>query len=662
MGNSSSQENKARCSKHVGQWHVDVSGDAKRSSSSLLLKTTQLNKELHQPLLEPSSQDTAIQQDRVTLPSVLEINDLIKKKRLEEAYHHLVSFQERVKMEKKSSEDTLQLDNNIKDLNLLYQGLRDEIKCVVKDSINQPSGSTELLVNVGQIIQEEEKREGDLGSTGWNWRDTWKEAVQEGVQAKIQSIPLDSKEENKSWLAVHLGLLGKAVLEDLEKVKNQLKGSYPPDFNVFNTYVQSYQKGIAEHLKKVPLKDLEAKDCYVLLKWIMRDYKSEKMMGSVTLQPDMSPSNISLSLEDSFLDQIKDKYCDMIQNEFKTTLENLIEIERNQMWGSTEPETMPTYYHSEVHVDVCQGMEGYIKNIQETGPQLSRRVVCICLQELKPFPASRLEEAFEQWCTSTPCEDAPGSHASQFKYRTAYINSFILIKEYLEMYRETSPQQVEHLMEAMEDTIKKLGETMMNQFEKEIEPSFKKLMTKRWLKETRDFQEIMEKIEDLSHLCARMKPPYVKTFVSKAHYLVVLKYISQLMNSSLSCKSSEHKKAAYLIKENLNKLQSAFTNLNSSLDWLLPIGDHLSDIIAKKTPQDVKNCLQDLLSDFPDISRKHVAAVLNFQGTMGCKQTLRILDHFREQQNRTTSPANQDRCFFSKIHVNRKKCCCIPVT
>uniref|UniRef100_A0A8C9W580 Exocyst complex component 3-like protein 4 n=1 Tax=Scleropages formosus TaxID=113540 RepID=A0A8C9W580_SCLFO len=311
--------------------------------------------------------------------SVMQINTLIGNMQLEDAHLNLLSMRLELQkeLEEKGKEDTpVELVKKEKDLNLLYSALRDKMKVIVKDSSNQPSCSTEHLICMVQIIQEEEKREGDPGSAGWNWRDTWKEAVREGVRDKIKSVPLDTKEQNTSWLAVHLGLLRKTTMEDLENVKNHLKASYPPSFNVLNTYVESYHESIAQHLKDIPQKDLEAKDCYALLNWIVNYYKSEEMMGSPTLQPDINTDSISLPLEDDFLDQLKKTYCLLIKDDMKTIMGNVIKLQSEDGWiPETDPELEEGFYHSEIHMDILT-VQGRIPSVvQHPGRRVSGRQI-----------------------------------------------------------------------------------------------------------------------------------------------------------------------------------------------------------------------------------------------------------------------------------------------
>ena len=97
--------------------------------------------------------------------------------------------------------------------------------------------------------------------------------MSEGVQAKVDSVQLDGRDQNASWLAVHLGLLGEAIVVDLENVKRDLQGSYPPSFHVFSTYVSCYHATVGQHLKKLLQQVTDLKDYYALLDWIIHRYE-----------------------------------------------------------------------------------------------------------------------------------------------------------------------------------------------------------------------------------------------------------------------------------------------------------------------------------------------------------------------------------------------------
>lgn len=196
----------------------------------------------------------------------MQVNQLIDNGMLEEAHLNLLAMRQEFQreLEQCSNDCPMELAKKEKDLNLLYGGLRNKVSTVVRDSTEEP------LSFVARIIQEEEKRAGEHGGLQGSWMEAWREAVGEGVQAKVESVPV---EQRSSWLPVHLALLGKAIVEDLQNVKRVLRSFYPPSFKVFSTYVQSYHRVVGQHLKKLEQQVTEAKDLYALLNWIINTYK-----------------------------------------------------------------------------------------------------------------------------------------------------------------------------------------------------------------------------------------------------------------------------------------------------------------------------------------------------------------------------------------------------
>ncbi|XP_023656482.1 exocyst complex component 3-like protein 4 [Paramormyrops kingsleyae] len=586
--------------------------------------------------------------------SVMQINCEIEKKHLEEAHVNLLSMRQEHKRElQENSAEYLskEMAKKEKDLNLLYRALLEKMMSVVRDSNNEQPCDTELLVKVAQIIQEEEKREKDPGSGEWSWRDSWKEAVRDGVKAKIQSVTLDTKEQNRAWLAVHLGQLGKAVVEDLENVKNNLKKCYPPSFNVFNTYVDSYHQAIAQHLKEIHQKETETKDSHALLKWILNDYKSETMMGSPTLQPDMMNDNMTLPLEDSFLHQIKETYCDQIKGNLKINLENIIQLQERECWTEKkEPDTEDGFYHSEIHIDIWTAVMGYITCSRDFDIHLQEKVAHVCMEELMHFP-KWFETRFSEW-RKTNMVSSLGA-----QYQVAYINSFTVLKEYLEESKEMSPKQVTNLERNIETVVQSLGQMLMDQFKADLEPYFRRMMTRKWLSTDTDFQKILCRVQEISTHCRRMKPPYVTTFVAKVHYHVVREYISQLMKNDYSCKSRKHERAAEKMSLQWSSLEEIFEDTKSTAVWLYPVGKYLSDIIGESNKKNIKNSLEPLVRDYPDISQQHLAAVLDFRGVTQGQERKLILRKLVELKKTTGDGGFKDQALFSNIHTEARKCC-----
>lgn len=205
----------------------------------------------------------------------MQISKLIEMEVLEEAHLNLLALRREFQQEQRccGEDSPMELAKKEKDLSLLYGDLRNKIKAIVRDSNSLPSRNKGLLVHVARIIQEEERRAEEPGGPPGSWMDFWREAVGEGVQAKVGGVSLMQKEQSASWLAVHLGLLGKAIVEDLESVRKELRWSYPPSFKVFRTYVNSYHRAVGQHLRTLEQPTTELKDLFALLDWIINQYK-----------------------------------------------------------------------------------------------------------------------------------------------------------------------------------------------------------------------------------------------------------------------------------------------------------------------------------------------------------------------------------------------------
>ncbi|KAL3969145.1 hypothetical protein ACER0C_029102 [Sarotherodon galilaeus] len=574
--------------------------------------------------------------------SVMEINKLIETRELEEAHLNLLSLRQEFKQQSESCPDgsAMELATREKDLNLLYGTLRKKVSDIVCD----PLSDKKLLLQMARVIQEEEKRLREPGGLKDSWMDAWRESVSAGVQVKVQSVLLDRIEQNSAWLAVHLGLLGEVIVKDLENVKQELRWSYPPSFKVFSTYVRGYNRVVAQHLKKLEQQVTELKDFYGLLDWIVNKYKSERIMGSLSLQPDIQDESTDLQLEENFLEQLKEKYCRRMQEELRMIQDRVIELENEEVWKDGKaPEKEDNFPISSFPIDISTSVKSFVLNSIKLDAQLEKKVVSSCLEELKQFP-NGFEKAFSQHCTS---------HQPLWtEYRITYINSFTSLKKHMEEYKETCEDGVKGFQTAVDSLIGKLMQDLEDQFKEDVKPYSRRMMTRKWLTNDEDFDQLYSRTKLLSQHCSLMMPPHAKAFASKLHYHVVIEYIGQLMKSNYSCKNRKHEKAATKIRHQWNKLSDLFEDMKSNNEWLYHVGDDLSNIIGQKNTTDIKNHLQPVIENYPDFSKKHLVAVLYFRGLMRGHEhqlILRRLTALKKEVDIASSDRNQ--VLFSNMQV-----------
>ncbi|XP_051504481.1 exocyst complex component 3-like protein 4 isoform X2 [Myxocyprinus asiaticus] len=575
---------------------------------------------------------------------IMEINKLIEMEVLEEAYVNLLSLRLELQQEHQALEKedcAVELGHKEKDLSLLYGTLRNKMYNIVRNSSALPSCSKELLVYVAKIILEEEKRQEEPGGLP-GWREAWRNAVREGVRDTLKKVHLDSQEKNTSWLAVHLGLLGKAIVEDLETVKVELLSSYPADFDVFETYVSCHHEAVGEHLKRLLEHVTELKDYYTLLEFIIHRYPSFKIMGSCSLQPEMKEDQRVLPLDKDFLTQIKSKYCSRLQTDMRQSLDRIIELENEEMWKDRrKPETDEGLYSSHIDMDIWTIIKGYVQGSRQIDVDLEQKVVRSCLEELKPFP-KRFESAFIE------LSNVLSNSSLWAEYHISYMNSFSALKEHMECYKDSCPIQLEQVRREIDGLTTRLSQTLMEHFKTDVKPFLRRQMTRKWFSFDEDFAQLVSRTLTLSEQSKYMSPTFKQTFVNEAHFFVVKEYVSQLMKNNYSCKNRKNETAASKITMQWGELKELFQDMKSTLDWLYPVGSLLSKIIECRKSE-VKMNLQPLVENYPDIRKSHLSAVLYFRGIIRGREKHIILQQLTELKKNIGDAGNKEHAFFSEI-------------
>ncbi|KAG7511154.1 exocyst complex component 3 4 [Solea senegalensis] len=592
--------------------------------------------------------------------SVMQISKLIEMEVLEEAHLNLLALRLEFQQELQhcGQDSPMDLVKKEKDLNLLYRDLRNKITTIVRDSNSFPCRNKGLLVLVARIIQEEEKRAEEAGGLAGSWMEAWRDAVDEGVRAKVESVHLEQREQNAAWLSVHLGLLGKAIVDDLASVKTELRWSYPPSFRVFSTYVRGYHRVVAQHLRKLEQQVTELKDLFALLDWIVNRYKSERIMANVSLQPEMREESSDLQLDEHFLEQLRDKYCNRVKVDVRFSLDRVIELENEVVWTKQkmwEQDGDDDVLDAPFHRDIFTRVDGIVKNAPQIDAQLEKRVITSCLEELKLFP-KRFESEFMRQCSSLR------PRPPWTNYHITYINGFTALQQHLEGYARVCPGEMENFRKEVKWLIARLTQRLEDQFKEDVKPFLRRMMTRKWLTNSDDFDQLYERTEALGEHCALMRPQHVQAFASHLHYHVLREYIGQLMKNNYSCKNRKHEKAAAKIRQQWENLVDVFRERkhgNSlktlSHEWMYPVGDDLCNIIGQKKKADIKEHLEPMVKRYPDFSKKHLVAVLNFRGLLRGRERQLILRRFTELKNNNVGGAGaayRDQSLFGDMQVS----------
>ncbi|XP_016368056.1 exocyst complex component 3-like protein 4 [Sinocyclocheilus rhinocerous] len=373
-------------------------------------------------------------------------------------------------------------------------------------------------------------------------------------------------------------------------------------------------------------------------------FHSEKVMGSSSLQPELKEDQRVLTLDNDFLNQIKDKYCACLQADMKTSLNRIIELENEDMWREKrKPVIDEGIYTSHIDMDIWTNIKGHVQGSRRIDVNLEQKVVRSCLEELKTFP-KRFESAFVKW-------SSPLSNSSLWaEYHISYINSFSALKEHMESYQDTCPIQLGLVQNEIDGLTTRLSQAVMENFKTDVKPFLRRQMTGKWFSFNEDFSKLISRTETLSDQSKYMTPKHKQAFVNKAHFFVVKEYVSQLMKNNYSCKNRKNETAATKITNQWEELKEIFQDMNSTLDWLHPVGNQLSMIIGCKK-SDVKQHLQPLVNNYPDIRKSHLSAVLYFRGIIRGREKHTILQRLAELKQSSGNTGNKEQALFSEIQA-----------
>ncbi|KAH0620341.1 hypothetical protein JD844_020648 [Phrynosoma platyrhinos] len=303
--------------------------------------------------------------------SVMEIHELIQKRQLLEAFKNIRGLEMELlaEGEAKKYEDTpKEYTTRVKDVNLLYDAISKEIQQIVEKTLDLPRLEVKgLITEIVALIEEEEKiHTGVINipvsvdpvkqlGLARNWGKLWKIIVKESVKMRIDKVPIPLKEDNTSWLSVHLGFLQRVIKEDLLTIMHWVQKFYPRDFNVCSTYLKAFHEALAAHLQRILVEEenhLKLCQFYALLHWVTNIYYSDDCLGHPDLRPEIKTEDLPSLLTPDVMDKLKNGYINSLKWETKSYLENILHLE-SEKWNSEEQlEALQSPYHSSLSFDI----------------------------------------------------------------------------------------------------------------------------------------------------------------------------------------------------------------------------------------------------------------------------------------------------------------------
>uniref|UniRef100_A0A8B9M8C4 Exocyst complex component 3 like 4 n=1 Tax=Accipiter nisus TaxID=211598 RepID=A0A8B9M8C4_9AVES len=583
------------------------------------------------------------------LSAVMEINELIQKRQLLEAFASIRYLEDETIAERdaeKYQDNPQEFVRKSKDVDLLYNSITNAIQSIVVGTLEHPTVEDTMLTSLVTLIACEEAAHpntgnaagpgSDLLGTPRKWREEWREAINKSARKRVLRIPMASKEEESSWLDLHLGFLQKQLSEDLLKIKLSVKKCYPEEYQVCDTYVEAFHKAIASHLQDLCQRPLEFKELYTLLDWVANTYRSELFLGHPDLKPEVKTENLSLLLTPADWDKLKNDYIASAKGKIKSYFGNILRLEVMEKWEKeVHPEVKENLYHSSVSFDIQTIIGEHTKISGAISRSLEMKMLELCLAELHEF-IPRFGEEFVAWSTA---RDSP----IFAPYFVAYVNSFHDLASGLETVFKVNTEELQKILAAL---TRNFTNIFLNKLRTKAQPLLKKILTKDWILATERPDSLALAVSQFSKHLQHMREPLGQELLRDIHKYVVREYIMQVIKPRRKMNAETQQQVSEKMNQEARILNNTLIDQGSDSDWLLPAIHHIANIIGEKKKDRIKEYVKELCQDYPDIRKEHVLAVLALRG-LGRARRAAI---FRQGYRVLESPdGREDSTLFAEI-------------
>ncbi|CAO2626654.1 Exocyst complex component 3-like protein 2 [Lemmus lemmus] len=329
--------------------------------------------------------------------------------------------------------------------------------------------------------------------------------------------------------------------------------------------------------------------------------------------------------------------------------------EDEEQWGSLD------YRPSNLAQDVCELLEEHTERAPRISQEFVERMAHCCLGGLAEFLQS-FQQRVERFHENTGIRDLPSE--TYISRTISLVNCGPPLRSLAERLARVGPPESEPAREASAialDRVTRLCHRVLAELLfQELQPHFNKLMRRKWLSSSEALDGIVGTLGAQALALRRMQDEPYQVLVAELHRRTLVEYVRPLLRGRLRCRSARTRsRVAGRLREDAAQLQRLFRRLESQASWLDQVVPHLAEILQLEDTPSIQVEVGVLVRDYPDIRRKHVAALLDIRGlrnTAARQEILAVARDLELSEGGALSSA-RDRAFFSEIPVPRSSFC-----
>uniref|UniRef100_A0A673VAB8 Exocyst complex component 3 like 2 n=1 Tax=Suricata suricatta TaxID=37032 RepID=A0A673VAB8_SURSU len=329
--------------------------------------------------------------------------------------------------------------------------------------------------------------------------------------------------------------------------------------------------------------------------------------------------------------------------------------ENEEHWGSTEDQP------SSLAQDVCELLEEHTERAPRISQEFGERMAHCCLAGLAEFLQS-FQQRVERFHENPAVRELlPDTYISR---TISLVNCGPPLRALAERLARVGPPESEPAREAAASALDRVTRlchrVLADLLFQELQPYFNKLMRRKWLNSPDALDGIVGTLGAQALALRRMQDEPYQALVAELHRRALVEYVRPLLRGRLRCRSAgTRSRVARRLREDAAQLQRLFRRLESQASWLDAVVPHLAEVLQLEDTPSIQVEVGVLVRDYPDIRRKHVAALLDIRGLHNAAARQEILAVARDLELSEGAPLSppRDRAFFSDISVPRPPFC-----
>lgn len=231
----------------------------------------------------------------------------------------------------------------------------------IKRMLEVSKSFPEQLVTALRIIEREEILDEDWKKkreeTGFappdrpkRWRKECRDTIRSIAETKVHGCRIEERETDDSWFSKHLGNICSRLIQDLEIVKKLVEPCFPPQYQIFDFFVDAVHQVLAVYLKELLDNDqLRGQEFFILLSW-QDTYKSDYFMGHPNLNLDTS--KLPDLLDEKYYYKALGKHIEVTQGKIASWFHNAMEKNYIEWQSNVMPYTIEGNYESSMPNDI----------------------------------------------------------------------------------------------------------------------------------------------------------------------------------------------------------------------------------------------------------------------------------------------------------------------